>query len=149
MSEKDLPKHIIQPEISDRPLPHPCPGGYSRYTGFEDLAEGGGAVTALVGEAGWASDGQILVFGREEHVAGHVRDVHVAHAAPAVRGNHVVECERAPLAGGRAMGLPSYVWPEERERRACRHARVEQADLAVLLCGGFRRGGQPLRAHSE
>jgi len=35
---------IIRQEESDRPLPDPCPGGYTRYRDFESLAEGGGAI---------------------------------------------------------------------------------------------------------
>ena len=35
---------IIRQEESDRPLPEPCPGGYTRYRDFESLAEGGGAI---------------------------------------------------------------------------------------------------------
>ena len=35
--------HIIRREDSDRPLPDPCPGGFSRYEDFAPLTEGGGA----------------------------------------------------------------------------------------------------------
>jgi serine/threonine-protein kinase len=44
MIERTATPRVILPEISDQPLPVPCPGGYARYTEFNDLAEGGGAV---------------------------------------------------------------------------------------------------------